>query len=118
MRQKAIPAKVRALVEARSEGICEGCREARATEMHHRKFLTRGGKHEVSNLLHLCGWGNHTGCHGIAHSGKRGEELGWAISSGTTPEFSPLHTPYTDLDGRMWFLLADGTRQECVSPMF
>ena len=64
----SFPPRVRRLIVARSGGVCEGCGHADATEMHHRKYKSRGGKDTPSNALHLCGWGNHTGCHGAAHS--------------------------------------------------
>lgn len=80
---KGIPAANRRMVEERSKGICEGCGKAPATEIHHRRYKSRGGRHEVSNLIHLCGWGNHTGCHGVAHKGA--ERIGWSVSSGVFP---------------------------------
>ncbi len=73
----------------RSGGLCEGCGQAEATEAHHCQYRSRMGPNALGNALHLCGWGNHTGCHGIAHSGSRGEELGWAIRSGHNPLFVP-----------------------------
>ena len=83
-RQKDIPAANRQKVEDRSGGICEACGEKPATEIHHRRYKSRGGGHEVSNLLHVCGWGNHTGCHGEAH-GPGGEGPGWSVESGYRP---------------------------------
>ena len=101
-----IPKPVVDLVEARSGGVCEGCGRAPATEKHHRKYRSRGGKDTVDNLLHLCGWGNHTGCHGIAHT-AHGHQLGWAVNSWA----DPFMEPYTDSMGREWWLNADGTRE-------
>lgn len=83
-RATPIPTKTRRLVEERSGSLCEGCGEREATELHHRKYRSRGGGHEVSNLIHLCGWGNHTGCHGTAHSAE-GHELGWSVNSWDDP---------------------------------
>ena len=80
----AIPGPVQDVVRARSGGVCEGCRSAPATEMHHRRYRSRGGEHTPSNLLHLCGAGNHTGCHGIAHS-KTGHDRGWSVHSWRDP---------------------------------
>lgn len=73
-----IPKRVRDTVHDRAGGRCEGCGEFRPLELHHRRFRSRGGKHTVSNLVALCGWGNHTGCHGRAHNPDAPE--GWAIS--------------------------------------
>lgn len=82
------PANVRA-VKTRSGKVCEGCGQRVATEIHHRKYRSRGGSHEVANLLHLCGSGNHTGCHGRAHSATPPE--GWSLPSGICkPTLEPL----------------------------
>jgi len=56
-------------------------------QIHHRRYKSRGGGHEVSNLIHLCGSGNHTGCHGTAHTGE-GETRGWSIESGVAPTYT------------------------------
>lgn len=108
-----IPKRVRLLVAERSGGICEGCGQAPATEMHHRQYKSRGGKDTPDNLLHLCGWGNHTGCHGKAHQGG-GEARGWSVHSWD----KPLNVPFQDGSGTWWFLLADGTRLKCGDPVF
>jgi hypothetical protein len=76
---KRVPAKNVTAVKERSGGICEGCGIRPATEVHHRKYRSRGGGNEVSNLLDLCGWGNHSGCHGEAHGSNAPE--GWAVPS-------------------------------------
>lgn len=84
-----IPARNERVAKNRSGGQCEGCLVEYATELHHRKFRSRGGGHEVSNLLHLCGWGNTSGCHGKAHGPNPPQ--GWAISSGiAVPADVPL----------------------------
>ena len=62
----------------RADGRCEGCGLPAPLERHHRRFRSRGGKTTPENLILLCGWGNHTGCHGRAHSADPPE--GWAIS--------------------------------------
>lgn len=66
------------LLHARSGGVCEICGRAEATEIHHRKYRSRGGGHNIENLLHVCGMGNASGCHGRCHSGE-GEANGWAV---------------------------------------
>jgi hypothetical protein len=73
-----------AALKKRSRGICEACGLAEATEAHHRQYRSRGGPDTLSNALHLCGWGNHTGCHGKAHTGA-GEARGWSVRSGWKP---------------------------------
>lgn len=82
------PAVLRAL-KVRSGGVCEGCGLAEAKEAHHCQYRSRQGPDVLGNALHLCGWGNHTGCHGIAHSGAKGEAIGWAIRSGHDPLLVP-----------------------------
>src|SRR3546814_876167 len=68
-RRMTWPAKVSKQIEERSGGICEGCGEREATEKHHRKYKSRGGKDTLENALHVCGFGNNAkeGCHGEAH---------------------------------------------------
>ncbi len=75
-------------IKKRSGGLCEGCRKREATEYHHRKFKSRGGIGTVANGLHLCGWGNHTGCHGKAHSAE--PPSGWALHSWDDPLLVPV----------------------------
>lgn len=84
-----IPTRNVRTVKERSAGVCEGCGHKPASQIHHRKYRSRGGSHDVSNLLHLCGSGNHTGCHGLAHSATPPE--GWALPSGLCkPTLEPL----------------------------
>ena len=115
----AIPKPVRELVAKRSGGVCEGCGQARATDMHHRRFKSRGGKDTPSNLLHLCGGmyglpgGNHSGCHGIAHSGRQGALRGWAVPSGW---MEPAEFPYQGPDGSWWLLDRTGGRAPAGPP--
>ncbi len=75
------PPTVLRAMKKRSKGVCEGCGLMEATEAHHRQFRSRGGPETLANALHLCGWGNHTGCHGVAHTAV-GEARGWSVRSG------------------------------------
>jgi len=104
------PAVLRALNE-RSNGICEGCGKSPATEAHHRQYKSRGGSGLLSNALHLCGWGNHTGCHGIAHT-VIGEQLGWSIRSGHDPAVVPV---FHKADGT-WWRNHEGAEPELLKP--
>lgn len=103
-----IPTAVQATVRARSRGTCEGCGRRPATEMHHRKYRSRGGQHTASNLLHLCGWGNHTGCHGIAHS-TAGHDKGWSVHSWDDPAQTSTEHP---VHGRVLLDDAGGVHQQ------
>lgn len=98
-----IPPKVRATVLARADGRCEGCGNTAPLELHHRRFRSRGGKHTVPNLVALCGWGNHTGCHGRAHN--PGAPEGWAISG--FEQRNDHLVPFLHARGRVW-LTDDG----------
>lgn len=42
----------------------------KGTELHHRRGKSVADEHQhcPCNLVYLCGWGNHSGCHGWAHS--------------------------------------------------
>lgn len=91
-------------VERRSGNMCEGCHVRQATDVHHRKPLARGGMHNIANLVHLCGGegglsgGNHSGCHGLAHSGDAPD--GWLISRfEKKPDIGVF---FTDLNGTIW----------------
>jgi len=87
----------RAAVHKRSGGMCEGCGLRPATDMHHRLCKSRLGYalDTEDNLLHLCGGsnglpgGNHSGCHGIAHT-LIGEHLGWSVKSNNDPSEIPV----------------------------
>lgn len=83
-----------AAVAERSGGVCEGCGVRPASDMHHRKYRSRMGLTTVENLLHLCGGegmsgGNHSGCHGDAHT-LIGEQLGWSVRSFNDPAEVPV----------------------------
>lgn len=91
---KRIPAKNRRTIELRSGGVCESCGDRPASDIHHRQYLSRGGVHDVHNLVHLCGGafgmagGNHSGCHGRAHA--NGWPEGLAIGRGYRSELIPM----------------------------
>lgn len=111
-----IPAKTRALLRQRSSGRCEVCHRLPATDAHHRKYKARGGSHDIVNLLDLCGGesgmsgGNHSGCHGIAHS-QLGEERGLS-----TPSWEAEGGTFLDNHGRSWTLTPDGRREPTEGP--
>lgn len=98
------PAGVQRIIKARSGGTCEGCGLTDATEIHHCQFRSRLGPSVAGNALHLCGWGNHTGCHGIAHSGAKAEAIGWAIRSRHDPLIVPKRI---SLEGRKTWVRFD-----------
>jgi len=62
-----IPRKIRQQVYDRAKGLCEVCRsrgDFRGLAIHHKVKLSQGGKHELSNLILLCGR-HHAKEHGI-----------------------------------------------------
>lgn len=100
---KDFPQTVRDQAAERSKLLCEGCGGHGPLELHHRLYKSRGGRGTIENALALCGWGNHTGCHGVAHTAE-GERRGWSIRSG----FDPLDVPVLFPDG--WHRLEGFTR--------
>lgn len=77
-------------VKERSFGMCEICGLKRATQVHHRQHRSHGGRDTIPNLIYVCGTGNHTGCHGRAHSDKDRYVNGWAVKSGFDPALLPI----------------------------
>ena len=62
-----IPRKIRQQVYDRAKGLCEVCRtrgDFRGLAIHHKVKLSQGGKHELNNLILLCGR-HHAKEHGI-----------------------------------------------------
>lgn len=106
-----IPARVRALVLARAGDVCEICGVGGALELHHRRYRSRGGKHTAANLVALCGWGNHTGHHGWAHTDPLAHDWGVSLHSWDDPLTSPL---WSALRGA-WGLLDDAGEWHAVA---
>jgi len=94
----------RRLIVTRSGGVCEGCGIAPAAQIHHRLFKSRLGFGNPANGLHVCGFGNYSGCHGRAHTAE-GEALGWSVRSG----FDPSQVVVAHAVHGAVFLLDDGT---------
>ena len=75
----------RPTVMKRSQGMCEKCGAARATDMHHRK-LRRHGDHAPANLVHLC-----RTCHNWAHQNPAEALLaGFICPSWENPRKQPM----------------------------
>lgn len=92
---------MRETLTRRSGGVCEICGSARATNWHHRKNRSQGGKDTIANALHLCGSGT-TGCHGrVTENPAEAYKHGWSVRSG----FDPAETPVYRL--RSWVVLND-----------
>ncbi len=85
-----LTSKERERLAARSDGICEKCGVAQATNWHHRKNRSQGGKNNMGNAMHLCGSGN-TGCHGyITEHPAESYDKGWSVRSGFNPADVPV----------------------------
>lgn len=79
---------VRLALWERSRGRCEGCGRhlGEYGEVHHRKLRSRGGGHELTNLLLL-----HPACHRYAHKHPaHSTELGWMVPSEHDPAACPV----------------------------
>jgi hypothetical protein len=79
--KSVIPASVRDEVAGRSGGWCEinhPLCDGNARHMHHVLLRAQGGKHEASNLLHVCAQG-----HAFIHANPSlSYEQGWLQRSG------------------------------------
>lgn len=97
-----IPTKIRAQLHERAQDRCEICGRHDATNAHHRKNQSQGGKHVLSNLMLLCGSGT-TGCHGwVTTSPRTADQLGWLVWSYENPAEKPVR-----LWAFRWGLLGD-----------
>lgn len=98
-------ASQRKALAGRSNGICEVCGRASATNAQHRKNRSQGGSWDLSNLLHVCGSGT-TGCHGLIHANPlKSYANGWSIRQALTPADMPALV-FTPL-GRVYVWLRD-----------
>lgn len=97
--------KARAILYERSGHVCEMCGRARATNAHHRRNRSQGGRWSPENLLHVCGTGA-TKCHGLITCNPAiAKERGWSVSAYADPAETPVW-----LANRGWHLLkADGS---------
>jgi transposase-like protein len=76
----------RLAVRERSNGACERCDAARATDMHHRKNRSQSGKWHPANIVHLCAL-----CHvEITANPKASRESGFSIRQHEDPADIPL----------------------------
>lgn len=86
---KQIPKRMRQALHERAEGRCEIC-NGPADNAHHRKNRSVGGRHELSNLMLLCGSGT-VGCHGmVTRSPYYAESMGWRVPSYKHPAGVPV----------------------------
>jgi len=78
----------REIVERRSGGVCEHCGTERAENVHHKAGRGFDGCHHPMLLVHLCGQGNTSGCHQLAHSVSvaTGGAIGLRLPWGTTAD--------------------------------
>lgn len=88
-------AGLRDLTLGRDGHRCAWCgRYDLALEVHHRAGKGMGGSRLLdhpANLITLHGWGNHTGCHGLAHTDRvLAEEAGMTVPRGTDPAGVPV----------------------------
>ena len=102
-----ISKEARITLAVRSGGFCEICYVAPATNWHHRKNRSQGGRNELSNAMHLCGSGT-TGCHGrVTENPAEAYQFGWSVRSGQNPAEVPIWMHW-----RWLYLKDDGTAVE------
>jgi hypothetical protein len=76
----------RNIIRDRSDRICERCGGAPATDAHHRRNRSQGGKWEASNLMHLC-----RDCHAyITTNPTESYEQGWMVRRIDDPSKTPV----------------------------
>ena len=94
-------AEGRRIVRERSNGVCEVCRAARATDFQHRQNRSQGGAWCPTTGLHVC----HL-CHmSMPHAPEKAMEMGWTVSRQDDPAMIPV---YLDVwCGKGWYLLLD-----------
>ena len=93
-RQRTVPWVTRRAVEIRDGRKCRvtGCDRVLWNDIHHRQWQSRGGRHQLKNLVLLCGF--H---HKLAHLGLLTEERdaagevrfrvpGWVLGEGGAPD--------------------------------
>jgi hypothetical protein len=91
--------RARRIVYARSGGWCEVCGGRGATQWHHRKNRSQGGKWTAANGLHLC-----APCHThITHHPIAARDNGWSVLSGHDPAASRVRLAHRP----GWCLLSD-----------
>lgn len=100
----------RALVTTRSQGLCERCGQAPATDKAHRIGRAVGGKWTPENILDLC----HP-CHMHDHANpEKAYQSGWHLRSHHDPAQEPVRFCHDGSTG--WaFLREDGTYEWCQS---
>ena len=80
-------------VDTRDKHSCVKCGvslHSTAGSRHHRKLRSQGGKHDVENLILLCGSGT-TGCHGWVHANpKEAYAGGFIVRSSKLPVSVPV----------------------------
>lgn len=73
--------RARQLVTQRSQGACEICDHARATDWHHRQARSQGGTWAPSNGLHLC-----RDCHRmVTEQPDAARRWGWVVPQWQNP---------------------------------
>lgn len=94
--------EVRAIVRARSGGVCELCGEAPVQHFHHRQ-LRRSGDHTPRNIVGLCNL-DHQRVHGHV---RWALDTGWVVSQYDDPALREVL-----YRGRDWLWLGvDGSMQ-------
>lgn len=86
----AVQQRSNGLCEARIDGVCSG----QATETHHRAGRSGDGSHHPVLLVHVCGHGNMTGCHGAIETHPDwARRHGYKLWRGTDYDDAPATFP-------------------------
>lgn len=105
---KNVPPGTKEILYQRSRGRCEKCGQKITLSsgvIHHRKLRSRGGTHDLSNLVILDATCHNLGTGSVHLDPAKATEQGFLVASWDDPAQVPIRTA----DNALMLLLMDGT---------